>query len=106
MNTIIKKIIFLTYLIIGSSYVHSQQLTLSTGANWKDALLLHSLKPAESYMAITNYNNYLRISATQWTHSGYRITYRTLIRFELSAIPVGAVVQSATLPVRSVPFDL
>ena len=93
----------LAILLLASAALNAQQLTLSTGPEWKDALLLHSFKPAESYMATTNYNNYPRISAAQWTHSGYRITYRSLMRFELSAIPQGAVVQSATLYMNSDP---
>ena len=88
---------FLALLVAVSATLNAQQLTLSTGPEWKDALLLHSFKPAESYMATTNYNNYPRISAAQWTHSDYRITYRSLMRFELSAIPQGAVVQKRHL---------
>ena len=103
MRTLKKVPYCLAILLLISVSLNAQQLTLSTGPDWKDALLLHSLKPAESYMATTNYNNYPRISAAQWTHSGYRITYRSLMRFELSAIPAGAVVQSATLYLNSDP---
>jgi hypothetical protein len=86
----LKKIPYcLVILLLASATINAQQLTLSTGPDWNDALLLHSRKPAESYMATTNYNNYPCISAAQWTHSGYKITYRSLMRFQLSAIPDG-----------------
>jgi hypothetical protein len=93
------------FLFLVSKIINAQQLTITTGANWKDALLLKSLKPSESYQENTNYNTYPRIAATAWTHSGSQNTYRSLMRFELSAIPVGAVVQTATLYLNSDPAN-
>lgn len=80
-------------------------VTITTGANWKDALLLTSLRPSEVAYATTNYNTYPRIAATTWTHAGAVIRYRSLLRFELSAIPAGSIVQSATLYLKSDPAN-
>ena len=79
------------------------QVTITTGPDWKDALLLKSLKPSEASMQTTNYGTYPRLASTAWTHSGYQITYRSLMRFELGSIPPGGTVQSATLYLYSDP---
>jgi TGF-beta propeptide len=56
-------------------------------------------------MASTNYNNYPRISSTAWTHTSSLATYRNLLKFDLSTIPVGTTVQSATLYLYSDPAN-
>ena len=81
------------------------QVTITTSPDWKDALLLKSLKPSEAYMQTTNYGTYPRLASTAWTHSGYQITYRSLMRFELGSIPPGSTVQSATLYLYSDPAN-
>jgi hypothetical protein len=63
-------------------------ITIGSGPDWTDATLIKSLKPSESGMANTNYNSYPRVASTTWTHSGSQITYRTLLRFDLSNIPM------------------
>jgi len=78
--------------------------TISAGASWTDATLTKSLNlPSEAYLQTTNYNSYPRIDATVWTHSGQQITYRNLLRFDLTAIPVNATIQSANLFLYSDP---
>ena len=56
-------------------------------------------------MQTTNYGTYPRLASTAWTHSGYQITYRSLMRFELGSIPPGSTVQSATLYLYSDPAN-
>ncbi|MEP6737682.1 MAG: DNRLRE domain-containing protein, partial [Chryseolinea sp.] len=77
--------------------------TLSGGPSWSDAVLMKSLKPAESYMVTTNYNTYPRVAATAWTHSGSLITYRSLLKFDVGFISPGTTVQSAVFYLNSDP---
>jgi hypothetical protein len=76
-------------------------ITIGTGSDWTDATLIKSLKSSESNMANTNYNTYPRIAATAWSHSSSLATYRNLLKFDLTGIPVGTTIQSATLQLYS-----
>ena len=103
------KLFYLNVLLLLCSFLgaaaQTTTLTFSTGPDWTDALLLKSLKSTEAYMATTNYNTYPRIASTAWTHSGSQISYRTLLKFDLSSIPEGTTVQSATLYFYSDPAN-
>ena len=80
-------------------------ITISTGTDWTDATLIKSLKSSESSMATTNYSSYPRLAVTAWNHSNAQISYRTLLKFDHPTIPIGTVVQSATLYVYSDPAN-
>lgn len=99
------KIILLITGLFSLSNVIAQTITITTGSGWTDAAIIKSLKSTEGYMANTNYNTYPRIASTAWTHSGSQISYRTLLKFDVSAIPAGTVVQSATLYLYSDPAN-
>lgn len=98
-----KKFSYIKIILVLSIQQIFGQVTITTGPEWKDALLLRSLLPSEASMQTTNYNNYPRIAATAWTHSGSQITYRSLMQFDLSSILPGSTVQSATLYLYSDP---
>ncbi len=94
-------LLFFFYINISRAQVTT---TISAGASWTDATLTKSLNlPSEAYLQTTNYNSYPRIDATAWTHSSQQITYRNLLRFDLTAIPVNATIQSANLFLYSDP---
>ena len=80
--------------------LYAQQSVTISGSDLTDAMLFRSVTNAQS--ANTNYNTYTRITATAWT-SGSATYMRTLLRFNLSAIPQGSIVQSATLYLNSDP---
>lgn len=105
MLTTLKKISFPFLLFVFATTTDFAQVTttISAGPNWKDVLLLKSLKPSEAGAANTNYNTYPRLAATAWTHSGAQITYRSLIQFDLAFIPAGTAVTSAVLYLNSDP---
>ena len=78
--------------------LYAQQSVTISGSDLTDAMLFRSVTNAQS--ANTNYNTYTRITTTAWT-SGSATYMRTLLRFNLSAIPQGSIVQSATLYLNS-----
>ena len=94
-------LLFFFYINISRAQVTT---TISAGASWTDATLTKSLNlPSEAYVQTTNYNSYPRIDATAWTHSSQQITYRNLLRWDLTAIPANATIQSANLFLYSDP---
>ena len=100
------KNILLTSLIaiFYSSAISQTTITISAGVSWTDAMIVKSLNsPSEDYKANTNYNIYPRFGATAWTHSGNQITYRSLLKFDLSTIPFNATVSSAIITFYSDP---
>jgi hypothetical protein len=101
------KTILAIALLFASRLVAGQTttITVTTGPDWQDATLIKSLKSSESSMASTNYNTYPRLAATAWNHSNSLATYRTLLRFDLSNIPMGTTVQSAALYLNSDPAN-
>ena len=93
----LKQALFLALYCASISCIYAQQVTITTGAAWTDATIIRSLKPAESYMATTNYNSYLRLSAAASTHSSAQIIDRNLLKFDLFTVPTGATISSAVL---------
>lgn len=80
--------------------VYAQQTVTISGSDLTDAML--SSNASNPAAANVNYNTYSRITATAWTNGG-ATKQRTLLRFNLSAIPQGSIVQSATLYLNSDP---
>ena len=102
--------LFFTYsLLLVCAYLttngQTTTITLTTGSDWTDATLIKSLKSSESAMANTNYNSYPRLAVTAWNHSSSLATYRNLLKFDLTSIPVGTTVQSAQLQLFSDPAN-
>jgi len=93
------------FLILHTSAVFAQQqtITISTGTKWDDAMIFNSTKPGHEHTPNNNYSTASRLSATAWTQSGNTDYRRTLLKFDLSEIPQGAVVQNATLHFDSDP---
>jgi hypothetical protein len=60
-------------------------------------MIYRNLRPGYEYTVNTNYANHPRIAAVAWTASGYKSYMRSLLSFQLSAIPSGSTIQSATL---------
>ena len=69
----------------------------------EDALLYNNTHYSQSQSRDANYGAHIRISALAWTYSGAPSYFRNMIRFELSAIPDGAVIESAVLYLYSDP---
>lgn len=80
--------------------LYAQTTVTITGSDLTDVML--SWNSGNTTAANTNYNTYARITATAWTNGG-TTKQRTLLRFNLSAIPQGSIVQSATLYLNSDP---
>ena len=81
----------------------AQQTITITGNDLQDAMLYRNLRPGYEYTYNTNYGNHPRIAAVAWSASGYNSSMRSLLSFNLSAIPSGSVIQSATLYLYSDP---
>jgi len=77
--------------------------TISAGTGFTDVTLVQCSLPSLAYLQTSNYNIYPRIESTSWTMSGSPINYRTLLNFDLSSIPAGSIIQSATLSFYSDP---
>lgn len=75
--------------------VAQQSITIS-GNDLVDVMIYRNLKPGYEYTVNTNYVNHPRIAAVAWTASRYKTYMRSLLSFNLSAIPSGSVIQSAT----------
>jgi hypothetical protein len=75
----------------------AQQTITIDGENFYDAAIRHDARSTHTYVANTNYGTLNRITSTAWTASGYKTTGRTLMYFNLSAIPARSTIQSATL---------
>lgn len=68
-----------------------------------DALLYNNTHSSQSQSRDANYGAHIRISALAWTYSGSPSYFRNMIRFDLSAVPDGAVIQSAVFYLYSDP---
>ena len=75
----------------------AQQSITITGNDLHDAAIHNNLRPGYEYTVNANYGSHPRIAAVAWTNSGYNSYLRSLLSFNLSAIPSGSVIQSATL---------
>lgn len=80
----------------------SETITI-TGGDIHDAMIHSNLRPGFESSANTNYKNHPRIAAVAWTNSGYSSRFRSLLYFNLSGIPGGSTIQSATLYLYSDP---
>lgn len=100
-----KGLMLLCTLILLSAYRASAQttITINPGTDWTDVCLLKSDQPDRQFYANTNYASYANIAANAWTASGYPFFRRSLIKFDLSAIPAGSTITSATLYLYSDP---
>lgn len=100
-RTNIKRTVLLTFCftILATSYVYSQDtIILQPGPEGKDAQIM-SLTPD------TNRGNTEAFRSMAWTHSGVPGNHRGLIKFDLSSIPVDAIVLSAKLDLFYASFD-
>ena len=83
--------IFLFSLLVGLNSYHAQTLTLQPDAIVGKDAFINSLQPSTAGGAVTD------LDALAWTNSGNPSTVRDLLDFDLSQIPSGAVINSATL---------
>ena len=86
---------FMAVSIINMSF--SQQSITISGEDFIDASIYNDTRPGYEYLADQNYENHSRLSAWAWTHSGKNTYWRTLMYFDLSSIPIGSTINSATL---------
>ena len=94
----------LFWLLLVSISSHAQDtITITTSADWEDVVLRKDTRSGKEFVANTNYADHTRITSSAWTASGQPTFWRTLLRFNLGAIPEDAVVQSATLYLYSDP---
>ena len=83
----------LTLMICASALgtVKGQTITLQpAAAAGKDALL-------SDLSSTTNYGNHIDFASIAWTNGGTPVTGRSLVEFDLSGIPAGAIINSAKL---------
>lgn len=76
-------------------------VTIGPGTDFTDVMLYKSYQNPD--LENTNLHDQARNLASAWTSGGQNTFFRTLLRFNLSNIPSGAVVQSATLYLYSDP---
>jgi hypothetical protein len=76
--------------------VAQQNITIS-GNDVHEAMIYNNTRPGYEYTRDANYGSHPRIAAVAWTNSGYASYFRSLLSFDLSAIPSGSVIESATL---------
>jgi len=77
----------------------SQQAVVFTPS--KDAYLYMTLKPGYEYYANTNYGMINRFYSGEWSASNYRVNQRSLLDFDLTRIPAGAIILEAKLSLYS-----
>ncbi|WP_161889182.1 hypothetical protein [Pontibacter russatus] len=82
-------------LLFSGSLLAQTTVTIGPGANWADAMLYKSYQNLS--LENTNLHTQNRNLASAWSSGGQNTFFRTLFRFDLSSIPSGAVIQSATL---------
>ena len=96
-----KKQLLILSIIFCSSVIQAQvTVQLKPGALCGKDALLHGL-PSEANI---NYGNNDQLPADAWTFSGNPGVVRAVLEFDLSSIPVGATVQSATLSLHAIDF--
>lgn len=81
----------------------AQQTITITGGDIHDAAIFRNTRAGQENSANINYGSLPRISAVAWTNSGSPSYFRTLLDFNLTAIPEGSSIQSATLYLYSDP---
>lgn len=89
----LKILIFsLLFLCVWFSSVNAQQVTITAGSRWEDALI-----NSRSGYENTNYGNTSVIQANAWTAGGSPFKQRNLIYTNLTGIPPGSTITNATL---------
>ncbi len=88
-------------LTLSHSLFAQTTVTIGSGTDFTDVMLYKSNQNLS--IENTNYYNQARNLASAWTSGGSPTFFRTLFRFNLSNIPSGAVIQSATLYLYSDP---
>ncbi|MBN1185263.1 MAG: DNRLRE domain-containing protein [Bacteroidales bacterium] len=63
----------------------------------KDAMLYNNTYPTSSSCANTNYGSYPQFKTWMWSQSGYSTYMKSVLDFDLSSVPDGAIITSATL---------
>lgn len=86
----------LIYVAVAIQAPAQQTITLN-GSDITDAIVYGDTRPGYEYLNDVNSGDYPRISATAWTHSGSSTYRRGLLQFDLSSIPEGSIIESATL---------
>jgi hypothetical protein len=71
--------------------VAQQNITIS-GNDIHDAMIYNNARPGYEYTLNSNYGSHPRIAAVAWTNSGYSSKFRSLLSFDVSAIPSGSVI--------------
>jgi hypothetical protein len=90
-----KKIYAVLFALASSAGMAQTTLTLQpSGATGKDALIT-SLNPT------LNAGTHAEYDALAWTNGGNPVTFRSLVEFDLSSIPVGATIMDAELTLYS-----
>jgi hypothetical protein len=93
---LIKSFVTGMFSMLLSVAVAQQSITI-TRSGLGDVMLYRNLRPGYEYTVNTNYGNHPRIAAVAWTASSYKSYMRSLLSFQLSAIPSGSTIQSASL---------
>ena len=63
----------------------------------RSALLIKNANPSYTYQENTNYGHSAYLQTQRWSHGGYPTYRRSLIDFDLSSIPEGAIIEKADL---------
>ncbi len=88
---------------LSSVSLHAQETLTIAGRDFHDAAVRLDGRAGKEYIANSNYGTLPRITSTAWTASGVNTFARTLMHFNLSAVPYGATIQSATIYLYSDP---
>lgn len=107
--------------VVSGKYVFQLTATDNNGATGVDTVTVTIIKPQlftvtfqtrntvtdlhfiNNYLGSSNDTSAAEIGATAWTHNGSPAYQRGLVKFDLSAIPAGAKIQSAKLTLYSNP---
>ena len=95
MNFLLKIGSLAALLILAAPTVAQDTLVLQPDSYCGKDAMLRDLSPS------TNYGTFQDIHAHAWTNSGTPVTHRSLFAFDLSAIPVGAIVIGSYLSLYS-----
>src|SRR4030095_8443254 len=87
-------------ILLTSQLLHAQTtLILQPDSAGKDAIV-------DSYYPTSNNSSSPEFNSAAWTHSGLPETERSLIDFDYSSVPSGAIIQSAFLTLYNNPNSL
>lgn len=92
------KKVYLFLLLISSLAMKAQSVLFlqPDGSQGQDALIT-------SYQPSSNFGSHPEIDAMAWTNGGTPLTFRSLFRFDMSSIPSGSTIISATLNLYNSP---